>query len=33
MIGDKTMIDLFWLGGLAGLFLLTIAFTRLCGEA
>jgi len=27
------MTDIMWLGVLAGLFLLTLAFTRLCGEA
>jgi len=27
------MNDIIWLGVLAGLFLLTLAFTRLCGEA
>ena len=32
-IGGSVMSDLLWLGLLAGLFVLTLAYTKLCDEA
>lgn len=33
MTGDKIVTDFIWLAGVAGLFLLTLAFIRLCDHA